>query len=82
MPSIPLTNEEIPVWISDYVLAGYGTGAIMAVPAHDSRDFKFAKHFNLPIRQVVVPKGETESDPKLGTIPKTQKRVLGKLRHH
>jgi leucyl-tRNA synthetase len=59
----PLTNEEIPVWISDYVLAGYGTGAIMAVPAHDTRDFKFARHFNLPIRQVVVPKGETESDP-------------------
>ena len=45
----PLTNEAIPVWISDYVLAGYGTGAIMAVPAHDSRDYAFAKHFNLPI---------------------------------
>ena len=45
----PLTNEKIPVWISDYVLAGYGTGAIMAVPAHDSRDYAFAKHFNLPI---------------------------------
>jgi len=60
----PLTGEEIPVWISDYVLAGYGTGAIMAVPAHDSRDFKFAKHFNLPITQVVVPEGEEESDPQ------------------
>ena len=45
----PLTNEKIPVWISEYVLAGYGTGAIMAVPAHDSRDYAFAKHFNLPI---------------------------------
>ncbi len=45
----PLTNAEIPVYISDYVLAGYGTGAIMAVPAHDSRDYAFAKHFNLPI---------------------------------
>ncbi len=45
----PFTNEEIPVWISDYVLAGYGTGAIMAVPAHDSRDYAFAKCFNLPI---------------------------------
>ena len=45
----PITREEIPVWISDYVLAGYGTGAIMAVPAHDSRDYAFAKHFNLPI---------------------------------
>ncbi len=45
----PFTNEAIPVWISDYVLAGYGTGAIMAVPAHDSRDYAFAKHFSLPI---------------------------------
>lgn len=45
----PFTGEEIPIWISDYVLAGYGTGAIMAVPAHDSRDYAFAKHFNLPI---------------------------------
>ncbi len=45
----PLTGEAIPVWISDYVLAGYGTGAIMAVPAHDSRDYAFAKHFDLPI---------------------------------
>ncbi|WP_321320443.1 leucine--tRNA ligase [Labilibaculum sp.] len=49
----PFTGEEIPVWVSDYVLAGYGTGAIMAVPAHDSRDYAFAKHFNLPIVQVV-----------------------------
>ena len=45
----PLTGEEIPVWISDYVLAGYGTGAIMAVPGHDARDYAFAKHFDLPI---------------------------------
>lgn len=45
----PITEEAIPVWISDYVLAGYGTGAIMAVPAHDSRDYAFAKHFDLPI---------------------------------
>ncbi|MCD8207890.1 MAG: leucine--tRNA ligase [Bacteroidales bacterium] len=45
----PLTGERVPVWISEYVLAGYGTGAIMAVPAHDSRDYTFAKHFNLPI---------------------------------
>ncbi|TKG92363.1 leucine--tRNA ligase [Puteibacter caeruleilacunae] len=59
----PLTKEEIPIWISDYVLAGYGTGAIMAVPGHDSRDFAFAKHFNLPIIQVVVPSGEEATDP-------------------
>jgi leucyl-tRNA synthetase len=45
----PLTDEAIPVWISDYVLAGYGTGAIMAVPGHDSRDYAFARHFNLPV---------------------------------
>ena len=49
----PFTNEEIPIWIADYVLAGYGTGAIMAVPAHDSRDYAFAKHFGLKIREVV-----------------------------
>lgn len=45
----PLSGKRIPIWVSDYVLAGYGTGAIMAVPAHDSRDYAFAKHFNLPI---------------------------------
>lgn len=49
----PFTGDKIPVWISDYVLAGYGTGAIMAVPAHDSRDYAFAKHFNLPIVPVI-----------------------------
>ena len=49
----PFTGEAIPIWISDYVLAGYGTGAIMAVPAHDSRDYAFAKHFNLPIIPLV-----------------------------
>jgi leucyl-tRNA synthetase len=50
----PFTNENIPIWIGDYVLAGYGTGAVMAVPAHDTRDFAFAKHFNLPITKVIV----------------------------
>ena len=49
----PISGEEIPIWISDYVLAGYGTGAIMAVPAHDSRDYAFARHFNLPIRPLI-----------------------------
>ncbi|MCD6331693.1 MAG: leucine--tRNA ligase, partial [Bacteroidales bacterium] len=58
----PFTRKEIPVWISDYVLAGYGTGAIMAVPAHDSRDFLFARHFNLPIIQVVVQPGDQPGD--------------------
>lgn len=49
----PLTNKEIPIWISDYVMMGYGTGAIMAVPAHDNRDWEFAKKFNIPIIEVV-----------------------------
>ena len=49
----PFTNKEIPVWVADYVLGGYGTGAVMAVPAHDSRDYAFAKHFELPILEVV-----------------------------
>ncbi len=59
----PFTGTLIPVWIADYVLMGYGTGAIMAVPAHDSRDFAFARHYKLPILQVVCPHGESPSDP-------------------
>lgn len=59
----PFTGKKIPVWIADYVLMGYGTGAIMAVPGHDSRDFAFARHFNLPIIQVVGRPGETATDP-------------------
>ncbi len=58
----PVNGEKIPIWIADYVLTGYGTGAIMAVPAHDSRDFAFARHFNLPIIQVVVKEGEQPTD--------------------
>lgn len=49
----PFTGKQIPIWVGDYVLAGYGTGAVMAVPGHDSRDYAFAKHFNLPIHEVV-----------------------------
>ena len=60
----PLTNEEIPIWISDYVLITYGTGAIMAVPAHDTRDFEFATKFGLPIKQVIKPK-DSEAPEKL-----------------
>ncbi|MFZ4799378.1 MAG: leucine--tRNA ligase [Bacteroidia bacterium] len=51
----PITGNEIPIWVADYVLVGYGTGAVMAVPAHDTRDFAFAKHFDLPIIQVIKP---------------------------
>lgn len=54
----PFTGQEIPVWIGDYVLNGYGTGAVMGVPAHDARDFRFAKHFDLPIKQVNSPDGK------------------------
>ncbi len=59
----PLTGERLPIWISDYVLGGYGTGAIMAVPAHDSRDFTFARTFALPIVQVVAASPDALSDP-------------------
>jgi len=58
----PFNGVKIPIWVSEYVLAGYGTGAIMAVPAHDSRDFAFARHFNLPITQVISKQGETPTD--------------------
>ena len=66
----PFTNERIPIWISEYVLAGYGTGAIMAVPAHDSRDYAFAKHFNLPIIPLIegADVSEESFDAKEGTV--------------
>jgi len=59
----PLNGAEIPIYVADYVLMGYGTGAIMAVPGHDSRDFTFARHFNLPVVQVVCRQGEEPTDP-------------------
>ncbi len=59
----PITGAKLPIWIADYVLTGYGTGAIMAVPAHDSRDFAFARHFNLPIIQVVKKPNTDTTDP-------------------
>lgn len=66
----PFTGDAIPVWISDYVLAGYGTGAIMAVPAHDSRDYAFARHFNLPIIPLIVGADVSEEsfDAKEGIV--------------
>ncbi len=80
----PVNNEEIPVWIADYVLSGYGTGAIMAVPAHDARDFEFAKKYDLPIKQVIMPENgnpnptEERRDGGAGVIfdPKTQKYAV------
>ncbi|SEF71540.1 leucine--tRNA ligase [Parabacteroides chinchillae] len=75
----PFTGEAVPVWISDYVLAGYGTGAIMAVPAHDSRDYAFAKHFGLEIRPLIegCDVSEESFDAKEGIVcnsPKTSVR--------
>ena len=66
----PFTGDAIPVWVSDYVLAGYGTGAIMAVPAHDSRDYAFARHFNLPIIPLIegADVSEESFDAKEGTV--------------
>lgn len=65
----PFNQEEIPIWVADYVLSGYGTGAVMAVPAHDERDYNFARHFGLEIRQVIEGDMENGSFPgKGGTI--------------
>ena len=58
----PINNKPIPIWISDYVLISYGSGAIMAVPAHDERDFEFAKKFNIEIKQVIDDNGSAEKD--------------------
>lgn len=66
----PLTGDAIPIWVSDYVLAGYGTGAIMAVPAHDSRDYAFAKHFSLPVIPLIegADVSEESFDAKEGIV--------------
>jgi len=68
----PVNGEAIPIWIADYVLAGYGTGAIMAVPAHDERDYEFAQQFNLPIRTVVAP-AELAATPEAVQLPYADK---------
>ena len=64
----PFNGEEIQIWVADYVLAGYGTGAVMAVPAHDERDYNFAKHFGLEIRQVIEGSMENGSFPGKGGL--------------
>jgi len=69
----PLTGEAVPIWIADYVLMGYGTGAIMAVPAHDDRDFEFASKYHLPIPYVIRPADETLPMPSLADGPYTGK---------
>ena len=69
----PFTGEPIPIWIADYVLAGYGTGAVMAVAAHDSRDFAFARHFDLPVQQVICPDGEQPTNADEWTDARAEK---------
>lgn len=64
----PFTKKQIPIWVGDYVLAGYGTGAVMAVPAHDERDHAFAKHFNLPIVKVIEPNSPSHLEKELGEV--------------
>jgi leucyl-tRNA synthetase len=65
--SNPVSGEQVPVWIADYVLMSYGAGAIMGVPAHDQRDFEFARKFDIPIREVIRPQDAEESDPATWT---------------
>ncbi len=77
----PINNEEIPIWVSDYVLAGYGTGAIMAVPAHDERDYAFAKKFNIPIRQVIIPVYEGDDKPIPGKEETKREVVVLIVKH-
>ena len=76
----PVTDEQIPIWIADYVLMGYGTGAIMAVPSGDQRDFEFARAFDLPIRVVVQPEGDPDLDPATMTEAYTGDGIAGELR--
>ncbi|HLE90066.1 MAG TPA: leucine--tRNA ligase [Anaerolineales bacterium] len=76
----PVNNERIPIWIADYVLMSYGTGAIMAVPAHDERDFAFAKKYALPIVEVIRPDGGSEAeedDPSTGSGQRMQAAYIG-----
>ena len=64
----PLTGESVPIWVADYVLGSYGSGAVMAVPAHDERDFEFAEKFNLDVKAVVQPANDKEAElPFTGT---------------
>ena len=58
----PLTGEKLPIWVANFVLMHYGTGAVMAVPAHDQRDFEFAQKYGLPIKQVIAPLADEEID--------------------
>ena len=76
----PVNGKQIPIWIADYVLASYGTGAIMAVPAHDERDFEFAKKFGLPIVQVVAAGRRVDARSERGVCRRRRRRQLGAAR--
>ena len=78
----PFTKAEVPIWIANFVLAEYGTGAIMAVPAHDQRDFEFARKYGLPIRIVVVPEDPgrrpgRQGAPAAGTMSEAHRPITG-----
>src|SRR5205814_8685579 len=70
----PVNGERVPVWIADYVLMGYGAGAIMGVPAHDQRDFEFARKFGIPIREVIRAEDDAPSDR--ATCPEAKKHLV------
>jgi leucyl-tRNA synthetase len=72
----PVSGARVPVWIADYVLMGYGAGAVMGVPAHDQRDFEFARAFDLPIVQVIQPEGEEETNPTTWEAAKSHEGVI------
>src|SRR5207244_3997681 len=72
----PVNEARLPIWIADYVLSDYGTGAIMAVPAHDERDFEFAQRFDLPVKTVVVPR-DREVEPGTAFVGHSDDGVLG-----
>ncbi|MEI6479960.1 MAG: class I tRNA ligase family protein [bacterium] len=70
----PVNNEEVPVWIADYVLASYGTGAVMAVPAHDERDWEFAKKHKLPVKEVIIPERIDKRNPPVAGKQKVERQ--------
>ena len=80
----PVNGEEVPVWVGDYVLAGYGTGAVMAVPAHDERDFEFAKKYNLEIKQAIAPifNGTRDDDRPKPNMPFTDRPAIVAIIKH
>ena len=77
----PVNQEAVPIWVADYVLGSYGSGAIMAVPAHDSRDFEFAQQFGLPVRQVVQAPESSQDLPFIGQPSNCPVTACLEMRH-